>query len=209
MASIAHLARPGANDEGRMEVLHAAAEAFNAKGYTLTTIDDIADRMSATKGRVYHYYRTKADIFLDVHLAAMELMLARVGPLARGEGTPSDRLYAMAAEHARLVMDEFTMQRAAIPAGELRIAADGASSPDAVRQVIALRDEYEQLYAEVIRDGLASGEFHAEADRLLTKFLLGALNWITMWFRRDGGADPELIASECASFVLHGVRQVG
>ena len=90
-----------------------------------------------------------------------------------------------------------------------RIAADDASSPDAVRQVIALRDEYEQLYAEVIRDGLASGEFHAEADRLLTKFLLGALNWITMWFRRDGGADPELIASECAGFVLHGVRQVG
>ena len=46
-------------------------------------IDDIADRLSATKGRVYHYYRKKGDVFLDVHRRALEIMFAEVEPLSQ------------------------------------------------------------------------------------------------------------------------------
>lgn len=81
-------ARPAARGEGRDAILEAAAAAFTERGYTATTIDDIADRLGATKGRVYHYYRSKADIFLDIHRYAMQRMLDEMTPLAAALAPP-------------------------------------------------------------------------------------------------------------------------
>src|SRR5690606_29837928 len=114
------LARPGVGDEGRMAIVRAATEVFSERGYAATSIDDIADRLGSTKGRIYHYYRGKADVFLDVHRVAMELMLERLGEVARRDGSPPERLEAMAREHALLLMREFPLQVVAVQGVEMQ-----------------------------------------------------------------------------------------
>ena len=39
----------------RREILDAAAECFMEQGFHATSIDAVARRMGATKGRVYHH----------------------------------------------------------------------------------------------------------------------------------------------------------
>ena len=39
----------------REEVLAAAAECFMRRGYEQTSMDDVAETLGATKGRVYHH----------------------------------------------------------------------------------------------------------------------------------------------------------
>src|SRR5690554_6407230 len=94
------LARPQASDAAREEILDAAALAFMQKGFTATSIDDVADSLGATKGRIYHYYRSKTDIFIDVHLEALRQLLENVGAIAlRKELPPDRRLFLMCREH--------------------------------------------------------------------------------------------------------------
>lgn len=45
------------------EILDVAGALFLEKGYVQTTIEDIACAMSVAKGMVYHYFRSKDDIF--------------------------------------------------------------------------------------------------------------------------------------------------
>lgn len=44
---------------GKQEILHMAAECFMEQGFHATSIDDVARRLGATKGRIYHHYPSK------------------------------------------------------------------------------------------------------------------------------------------------------
>src|ERR1700742_973603 len=106
----------------RDEVLDAAAEAFIERGYAATSIDDVADGRGCTKGRVYHYFRTKGELFLGVHLRALEMAIAAVKPAMDTEASAADRLYARASAHARLMVEEASYMRLAVQHAEMALA---------------------------------------------------------------------------------------
>ncbi len=58
-------ARTTTHDRAR-EILEAAYRAFARDGYHHTTMDKIAQRIGVTKGTLYLYYKSKADLFVAV-----------------------------------------------------------------------------------------------------------------------------------------------
>lgn len=205
----ARLSRSGAGP-GQREILEAAAIAFTRTGYEATTIDDIADELGATKGRVYHYYRAKADIFLDVVVTGMEEMIAGVQPIAAGTDISStDRLWRMVHHHAGLMMTRNSFQRVAVQAVEMHRLREHSTHKEALQKVIELRDQYEQMFADVIEEGKREGLFRDVDARLATKPALGALNWISIWYDPERGdyATVQRVANEYADFVVNGLRR--
>lgn len=203
------LSRSGSGP-GQREILEAAAIAFTRSGLAATTIDDIADLLKATKGRVYHYYRTKADIFLDVVLTGMEEMIAGAQPIAVAPDVePQDRLWRMAHHHAGLMMTRNSFQRVAVQAVEMHRLSEAPPQARALEKVIAMRDQYEQLFADVIEEGKQKGVFRDVDSRLATKPALGALNWISLWYDPDRGdwSTVQRVASEYADFIVNGLRR--
>lgn len=207
----APIGRPGTGSSGRAEILEAAAASFMEYGFSGATIDDVADRIGATKGRVYHYYRSKIDLFLDVHLMAMTLMLDAVRPVAEGPGTPAERLHAMARHHALALMEHFPFQKVSIQGLERPLISSRAARPNAmIEKVVEMRNAYEALFARVLEEGIAAGAFVDGSPRLLTKPLLGSLNWLTLWYRpelSEDGESRERIAGTLADFALRGVSR--
>jgi AcrR family transcriptional regulator len=203
------LVRPGTGD-GRRDILEAAATAFTRGGYASTSMDDIADLLGATKGRVYHYYRAKADIFLDVVLTGMYELIAGIEPLATAEEVPpADRLWRMAHYHAGVMMTRNSFQRVAIQAVEMRRVGQAPARRPALDSVVALRDRYEQHFADVIEEGSRQRVFRDIDPRLATKPVLGALNWIGLWYEPERGdhATIRRLADEYANFIVAGLRR--
>ncbi len=50
----------------REDILEAAEELFDEKGYEATTIEEIARRTELSKGTIYLYFRSKDELFLSV-----------------------------------------------------------------------------------------------------------------------------------------------
>ena len=48
------------------QILEAAFKVFVKKGYSKTTMDDIVDVSGLSKGALYHYYKSKKDLFLSL-----------------------------------------------------------------------------------------------------------------------------------------------
>ncbi|HVU90599.1 MAG TPA: TetR/AcrR family transcriptional regulator [Jatrophihabitans sp.] len=198
-------------DVGRREILDAAAAEFARSGYGATTIDAIAERMGATKGRVYHYYRAKSEIFADIVSAGMRELIDQIAPIAASEDVSSlDRLWRMAHHHAALMMTRNSYQRVAIQSVEM-VRQHGAAAW--LADTIALRDAYEQLFADAIADGIADGYLRDVDPRQATKPVLGALNWITVWYdperdSADGTAAINRVADMYADFVVNGLRRM-
>src|SRR5690554_242308 len=212
-------ARAGSRSNGRdpessrREILEAAAEVFMEYGYAATSLDHVAERLGATKGRVYHYFPSKADLFLGIHQAAMETLIAKVEPLLDLPGTAAERLHAMAMAHARMLMTRSPEQKVAVGKLERHLLRGATARHQRTLQaIVRLRDDYEELFAEVLRDGMREGIFEEQPARLATKPLLGALNWLTVWYhprRGETGEDIDVIARTIADFVVKGLRKGG
>lgn len=195
----------------RGEILQAAAELFMEFGYAATSIDAVAERLGATKGRIYHHYRSKADLYFDVQVAAMNRVLAAVEPIARQPGSAVQRLSAMALCHAQILLTELPMQKVAVQGLERQLLGKALGNTPAskrLRAVIQLRDDYERVFAEVIDDGIREGLFVDLPPRLATKPFFGVLNWATVWYspRRLQSAEAiDNLARTLADFALRGL----
>ena len=96
------------------QILQAAAELFMEFGYAATSIDAVAQRLGATKGRIYHHFRSKADLYFDVQVAAMVRVTDAIEPIARRRVAAVERLSAMALRHAQILLTELPMQKVAV-----------------------------------------------------------------------------------------------
>ena len=204
----------GPADEGRSpareEVLAAAARAFMERGYAATSIDDVAALMGATKGRVYHYYRAKLDLFADVVRRSLEVIHAEVRAAAEAAGPdPAARMEAMVRTHVASILRDIPFHRCALQGVEMHLTQ--APTPDqraALRGIIALRDRHQRLFGDTLEAGIAAGAWPACDAKPVLLTLLGALNAAVWWYRpREGetAADRAALIESIAGFALAGL----
>jgi AcrR family transcriptional regulator len=206
------LNRPSAPDGVRADILKAAATAFNERGYAATSIDDVADRLGATKGRIYHYYRSKTDIFLDLHLESLRLTTESVGGIAADLTlSPRERLREMCFAHAMVVMTQLTYQKSTmLGLNSFLLSISAPYQDEARKRVNDLRDRYESLFVSTIAQGIEAGEFRQADPRFVVKPLLGVLNYATIWYeqaRDEALGTVEQIANALADFCVSGLLQ--
>jgi AcrR family transcriptional regulator len=201
------IARSDAPTEVRAEILKAAALAFMERGYAATSIDDVADTLGATKGRIYHYYRSKTDIFIDIHLESLRVLLERVRPIAaRKDLKPHERLFAMCREHAITMMTTVAYYKSTIVGlNRFLLSITAPYQDEAMLRVLQQRAEYEDLLAEVIAEGSAEGIFVEIDPHFATKPMLGTLNWLNIWYESppaNGASNVEEVANALAAFCV-------
>ena len=199
--------RPGPNEHGQEAILEAAAQAFMESGYNGTSIDDIADLLGSTKGRIYHYFRSKADIYLAIVSTIINDMLEDISGIAEEDVSPTDRLFRMAHRHVRLLQTRPAFARVALMHTEGYVISS-LRQERAQKEVSAIRAAYEGRFRNVIAEGIEEGEFRDVDLELATKPVLGALNWLALWYRDEArDVDAEQVATELATFVVRGLRQ--
>ena len=122
----AHAGESG--DGARLEILVAAADCFAERGYAVTSIDDVARRLGATKGRIYHHFPSKGDLFAEVFRAGMDMNHAAIAPLSELPGPALPRWRRMAMAHVLQMIMTKPFQRAVWIGVEMHLA--GATTPE-------------------------------------------------------------------------------
>src|SRR5215475_9232878 len=75
--------------ERRRAILTGAARAFAHGGYDATNMDQIAHECGLAKGHIYHYFRSKEEIFTEIRVDAVNRLLERLNQIVRsGEDDP-------------------------------------------------------------------------------------------------------------------------
>lgn len=82
-------------DERRGEILQAALGVFAHKGFVATKISDIARKAGMSHGLVYHYFRSKDEIFTELVARAFEVSLGTIAYAVQSAGDPLERIRLM------------------------------------------------------------------------------------------------------------------
>ncbi len=76
----------------RDAIIGVAQELFARLGFTKTTVDDIAAAAKMGKASIYHYFKSKEDIFRAVVERELEALLSELRSVIEGEDNPREKL---------------------------------------------------------------------------------------------------------------------
>lgn len=170
----------------RREILDAAAACFMEQGFHATSIDVVARRMKATKGRVYHHYPSKVDLFFDVHRFGMDLLFEAVLPATRAEGDALQVLTAMMKAHALALLEHHAFESVVVQGVQLhRFGALTPRQREELDALIGLRDRFELLFKRQAAAAQAAGLLGDLDVSIAVKTLLGGLQWSLIWYRPE------------------------
>jgi AcrR family transcriptional regulator len=182
----------------RNEILEASAQIFSQKGYHGTSMQDIAMAVNLQKASLYHHVSSKQEILFDLLNRGLDLLITRVEEAVAEPGSPDERLRN--ATRAYLTTMTEYQDLAAVLLLEYR-----SLEPDYHKRHIPRRDRFEQIWRELIREGLEAGVFTCAHPSLSARALLGVLNWTVTWFRSDGPMSAEQIAEQISNLFLMGL----
>lgn len=193
----------------RIEILDAAAACFMERGYAATSIDDVARRLRATKGRIYHHFSSKADLFAQIFRTGMDMNFAAIEPF-RSLDEPVVAVWTkMARTHVRQMIVTRAYQRVVWEGVEMHLR--GATTPEQRSQFNELV-EYRTQYSNVFRAQLArardEGDMHFADLSIANQMMFMALNSPIFWYKPRPGEsmrDIDNIVEQVVAFARGGL----
>lgn len=196
-------------ESSRTDILRAAAACFSERGYAATSIDDVARRLGATKGRIYHHYPSKSDLFADVFRTGMDMNFAAVARKRVGGERAVERWRGLALLHVLQMIETRHFQRVVWEGVEMHLR--GATTPEQ-RSTFAELIEYRTRYGDIFRDLIArareEGDFAFDNLSIANQMMFMTLNSPIFWYSPRVGetrADIESIAAQVVDFAQGGL----
>jgi TetR/AcrR family transcriptional regulator, cholesterol catabolism regulator len=209
--------RPAGLTANRDDILLAAADVLMRRGYAATTMKEIAAAANLTAGTLYHYFANKDALLLAVLETGLEAGIARVEGIACDETRPAlDRLRDMIAAHILGLTEQPAIGaamvfeiRALLYVSEESQAGMNGFAEEFTRRREAFfrrRDDFERLFRQVVMQAVADGALRPMDAGIYVKTLLGAQNWVGVWYRPEGRLSGEDIAARMVAFLIEGAR---
>jgi TetR/AcrR family transcriptional regulator, cholesterol catabolism regulator len=182
----------------RNDILDAAAQVFRKKGFHGASMNDIAEAVNLQKASLYHHVSSKQEILLALLDRAMEMLTERIAPLATQSAPADQKLRQMI--HSYLQMLAENADLASVLLFEYR-----SLEPKQLSRHIPNRDKFENLWRDVVLEGVKSKKFQCAHPGLAVRAMLGTMNWILTWYRTDGALTIEQIADQIADLQFKGL----
>lgn len=183
----------------RDRILQEAVKLFYERGFTGTTLDDIAAELGVTKPFIYTHFRSKVELLAALCQPTIEMSLAAVTKATESKGTPTQRLRHAMTDFARVVL-----QRQANIAIYFR--EEKNLSPEALDEINTLRKKFDRVLSGLLREGVAAGEFAVPDVNLAALAIGGMISWAYTWHRPEGRLALEDLCGTLAGLAL---RMVG
>jgi AcrR family transcriptional regulator len=194
------VARTRAEDWGdkRALIYDRAAELFAARGFSRTSIAELAAHCQASKSWIYHYFPSKEAILHAILHDHMSLLLRTAERELEAQRPPEAQL--------RGLLRAFMAIYVRAQAKHAVLLAELGSLPAAQQQEIR---GLERRVVDLVADLVARLDMGPSGERRpalpVTMMLFGMINWTHTWYRPDGPIGPEQLADLAADLFLNGL----
>jgi len=195
MSGASERLREEAQAHKRERILTEAMTLFYERGFTGTTLDDVAAALGVTKPFIYSYFRSKTDLLAALCRPTIEMSLAAVAGAATGPGSPTERLRRAMIDFTRVVLS----RQANIA---IYFREEKNLEPEALAQINALRKQFDRVLSGLLAEGVAAGEFALRDVNLAALAIGGMVSWAYTWHRPEGRLMLDELCERMAELTL-------
>jgi AcrR family transcriptional regulator len=184
------------------EVIAAGIDVFWRKGYAAASIQDLADVVGVLKGSLYHYIESKEDLLFHIFDVAHQEAALLMEDVRAIEAEPLARL--------KIYLERHVEQFLANPERTSLYFRDWRHlTGEHLATVERQRRDYERFVRDLIVEAQSNGDLDGALNpRYASLFVIGAINYVADWYRRDGRDSAEVIAKSHAALAI-GALQAG
>jgi AcrR family transcriptional regulator len=194
--------RPDVSEERRQQILDAATKVFSRKGFDDARMDDIAEQAGLSKGTLYWYFKSKADLVYAIIDRIFQHGFQQAEALAGSDATASDCIR----QFVEINLDEVRTMMHLMPVAYEFLAL-------AFRNTFVQRalKDYFQSYMDalvpMIQRGIDLGEFRP-VEAMEVAIATGAIfeGTILLWVYDKTRVDPVRNARAGIELLLAGIR---
>lgn len=173
----------------------AAIDLFYERGYEAATLRQLAAALGVQAGSIYNYVAGKQELLFTIIRSVMEQLNAESRAVAEAPGPTPERLRRLV--EATVIFHATHTKEVFIGNHELR-----SLEPANLAAILALRDEFECIYQNLLGEGMRQGVFMPADVKVTSYALLAMCTGVSKWYRPTGRLDAACIATLYADMAM-------
>ena len=183
----------------RDRMLKAAAYCFNQKGYSGTSLKDVADILGLTDAALYYYVRNKEELVYQCYLRAADVGGDAMNRAIEDAQSGYDQVHLYIRYHIESMLGD---------PGPVAILSEIPSlKPEHRDEVLELSRSHSSRFEALLEAGIEDGSIVPCDVRMTGNSIMGSINWIPKWFHGDADVAAKIL-KEFPKILSCGLRTV-
>ncbi len=177
--------RPDVSEERKAQIVEAAVAVFSRLGFERARMEDVARESGLSKGTLYLYYESKDELIGALLESVFDWGMRDLKNALASEGSASERLR----KFGGLMSGEIEKFYVLLPVW-FEFYAVAARDEGVRRFMKSYFEEYREILAEIVHDGIQRGEFRQVDVEEVTVTLVSLFEGVTLLWAFDPKTVP-------------------
>ncbi|GGG49493.1 TetR/AcrR family transcriptional regulator [Hymenobacter glacieicola] len=184
----------------RQLILEEAAKLFKQKGFSGTSMRDLAGEVGIEAASMYNHIKSKDEILELICFRVSSTYISQLAEIEATEAPFVEKIKSLIRLHIRLMIED----GAAVSVAN----HDWKYLPEpALTEFKDARKQYEKGFAALIEQGIAAGEFQPVNVSVALFTILSAVRWVELWYRPGRELSAEELEANIVTMLLTGLEK--
>ena len=177
-----------------------ATRLFKEKGYTASSMRDLANEVGIEAASLYSHIKSKEEILRNICFRMADEFFTAINRIE------SEPIESMAEKLEKFIVAHTEVITRDTEATLVFINEWKHLSEPYYSNFVDQRHRYESRFIAVLRTGIDQKEFIPIDEKFVVLTILSSLNWIPNWYKPDGKMSPKEIGQQLSRMLISGIK---
>lgn len=180
------------------EIYSAAVRLFRERGYAAASMRDIAERVGIEASSLYSHISSKEEILRDICMDCSKMFEAGMEDVLAMDVSHLQKVNALMRLHIDIAVHH--------PSSVTVFNDEWRHLPqESLDKFLASRRAYEAAYRNIIKEGMAAGEFSQRSSKVVFNIIINSTNWLHYYPRKMSKDELLKFEKDIFSFIEAGI----
>lgn len=182
----------------KQKILEAAARLFRDKGYSATSMRDLASAVDLKASSLYNHIASKEELLQEICFSTAHKFVDAITEIEAREIPALDKIKALIYLHTTVAATDLTSITSFND--EWRHLREPHLS-----EFLSLRRHYEAHFLKILADGMEAGSIKQMEPQLVFYTMLSSIRWLYDWRLRKQASISSLHSEQISTILLSGL----